>query len=95
MNNDEASKLKDMIANFKSSSENIDSISKIISVIINQSQRGNNAIHLMTADTVFASSLKQSLLNIESGTVKLNEDLEALKSNFLLRGYFKKKEKLN
>lgn len=89
-NNDEASKLKDMIANFKSSSENIDSISKNLSVIINQSQQGNNAIHLLTADTAFASSLKQSLLNIQSGTVKLNEDLEALKSNFLLRGYFKK-----
>lgn len=91
-NNDEAIRMKNIIANFKSSSENIDSIANLLSVIMKQSQNGNNAIHLLTADTAFASSLKKSLLNIQSGAVKLNEDLEALKSNFLLRGYFKKKE---
>ena len=33
------------------------------------------------------------MTNINEASFRLNEDLEALKHNFLFRGYFKKQEK--
>ena len=40
-----------------------------------------------------AASLKQTLKNLETGSKKLDEDLEALQHNFLFRKYFRKKAK--
>ncbi|WGQ09856.1 MlaD family protein [Pedobacter gandavensis] len=45
-------------------------------------------------DTVMLKKLDASLTNIEEGTAGFNQNMEALKHNFLFRGYFKKQEKL-
>ena len=37
--------------------------------------------------------LNKSLNNIQTGTDGFNQNMEALKHNFLLRGYFRKQEK--
>jgi phospholipid/cholesterol/gamma-HCH transport system substrate-binding protein len=39
------------------------------------------------------SSAKKTVANANKTTVTLNEDLKAAQSNFLLRGFFKNKEK--
>jgi phospholipid/cholesterol/gamma-HCH transport system substrate-binding protein len=44
-------------------------------------------------DEKTASNLKGTLQNLESSTEKLDENMEALRSNFLFRRYFKKKAK--
>jgi phospholipid/cholesterol/gamma-HCH transport system substrate-binding protein len=38
-------------------------------------------------------NLKMTLDNLQMGSKKLDEDLEAVQHNFLFRGFFKKKEK--
>jgi phospholipid/cholesterol/gamma-HCH transport system substrate-binding protein len=38
-------------------------------------------------------NIEETMNNIKNGSVKLNENLEALKHNFLFRGYFKKLER--
>lgn len=53
----------------------------------------DNALNVLVDDSAAASSLKNTLINLEAGSKKLDEDLEALQHNFLLRGFFKKKNK--
>ena len=68
-----------MTDNLKGATDRLNDTTNIPGVILNDPQA--------------AASLKQTLLNIQNSTQKLDEDLEAAQHNFLLRGYFKKKEK--
>jgi phospholipid/cholesterol/gamma-HCH transport system substrate-binding protein len=47
----------------------------------------------LTNDTAAANDLKQTLNNVNRGTELLNENLKAMRENFLFRRYFRKKEK--
>ena len=53
----------------------------------------SSAAGVLLHDPVTANYLKVTIKNLQSGSRKLDEDLEALQHNFLLRGFFKKKEK--
>lgn len=51
---------------------------------------GKGLLGLLLKDTVMVKKLNSSLTNIENGTRGFNQNMEALKHNFLFRGYFKK-----
>jgi phospholipid/cholesterol/gamma-HCH transport system substrate-binding protein len=50
-------------------------------------------VGVMLNDKQAAANLKQTMFNLQSSTHKLDETMEALQHNFLVRGFFKKKEK--
>lgn len=52
-----------------------------------------NAIGVLLNDEETGARLKSTVSNLESSTKKLDENMEALQHNFLLRGFFKKKAK--
>ena len=54
---------------------------------------GKGALSKMVSDEGFSNSLDSTMSNIQGATKGLNENMEALQSNFLLRGFFKKKGK--
>jgi len=54
---------------------------------------GNGTIHTLLKDSSSAARVKTTLLNIEAGTDNFNQNMEALKHSFLLRGYFRKQAK--
>ncbi|HEU4574899.1 MAG TPA: MlaD family protein [Chitinophagaceae bacterium] len=54
---------------------------------------GQGTVHALLKDTAIAKKLNASLTNIENGTNAFAENMEALKHNFLLRGYFRRQEK--
>ncbi len=53
----------------------------------------DNAIGVLTNDPATAEEIKQILRNLNLSTEKLDENMEALQSNFLLRGFFKRRAK--
>ena len=52
----------------------------------------NNTVGVLLRDTESAEGIKATIRNLQSGTKKLDENMEALQHNFLLRGFFKKKK---
>jgi phospholipid/cholesterol/gamma-HCH transport system substrate-binding protein len=50
-------------------------------------------IGMLLNDQQAANNIKATLQNLQAGSKKLDEDLEAVQHNFLLRGFFKKKAK--
>ena len=59
----------------------------------NDVNNGKGTVHSLLKDSVLVQKLNNSLQNIEKGTDGFNQNMEALKSNFLFRGYFRKLEK--
>ncbi|GAB2688692.1 hypothetical protein GCM10027037_09060 [Mucilaginibacter koreensis] len=53
----------------------------------------DNALGVLLNDGPSALQLKSTLNNLQESSVKLNDDLEAVQHNFLLKGFFKKREK--
>jgi|SRR5215211_4549347 len=53
----------------------------------------NTPAGVLLHDQETAASLRATIKNLQSSTEKLDENMEAMQHNFLLRGYFKKKEK--
>lgn len=64
-----------------------------LNLLIKNIQQGEGTVGLILQDSVFRQQVDQTLQNLESSTYKLNENMEAMKSNFLFRRYFKKQEK--
>lgn len=53
---------------------------------------GKGPANAILKDSALVLKLSNSLSNIEKGTAGFNENMEALKSNFLFRGYFRRLE---
>ena len=51
------------------------------------------SLYVLLRDSGVAGQFRETMKNIQEGTAGFNQNMEALKHNFLLRGYFKNLEK--
>jgi phospholipid/cholesterol/gamma-HCH transport system substrate-binding protein len=70
-----------------------DTATAFIANIKQVSSNPNTAIGVMMHDEKSGARLKETIKNLESSSKKLDDDLEAVQHNFLLRGFFKKRAK--
>ncbi|WP_281232844.1 MlaD family protein [Flavobacterium gelatinilyticum] len=85
--------MTDIMKSVKKSVDNIGVISDEIAIFSHSMNNGNGALARLVRDDKMANSVSNTLSNLESGTKGFSDNMEAAKSNFLFRGYFKKKEK--
>lgn len=86
-------KIKNVLKNLENSSIEIEKTTKNLNAVISNIDNGNGAINYLSTDTTLVNQLQSSMKNVDEGILKFNENMEALKHNFLTRGYFKKQEK--
>jgi phospholipid/cholesterol/gamma-HCH transport system substrate-binding protein len=56
---------------------------------------GDGPLNALLKDSSMVNKINSSLENLEKGTESFNENMEALKHNFLFRRYFRRMEKRN
>jgi phospholipid/cholesterol/gamma-HCH transport system substrate-binding protein len=87
--------IKQSVVNIQMISDKMALVTGDISALTTQVKSGQGTVGTLMMDTTFVSNLNQSVLNLKSGTQKFDENMDALKGSFLLKGYFKKQEKKN
>lgn len=94
---DFAINLQRTMANIKTASENTNKITlelnNLITTVNTGVAKGNGPVNSLLNDSTLTVKLNKTLDNLEKGTDNFNQDMEALKHNFLLKGYFRKLEK--
>lgn len=85
--------LRRSIINIRSTSENLNKAAIDIGELSSQLKNGKGTIGLLLSDSGASNEMARSINNIEQGTQKFNENMEALKKNFLFRKYYKKRNK--
>lgn len=88
-----ASKMRAIVDNLERSSINIGSMTGNLDTYVKELKEGEGAFNYITKDEKFVKDLDSTMTNIKEATYRLNENMEALKSNFFFRGYFKRLER--
>jgi phospholipid/cholesterol/gamma-HCH transport system substrate-binding protein len=79
--------------NIEKVSDNAATVSNSLQVLAKSLDDDNNAIGVLLKDPAVADRLKNTVENAEHASEKLDENMEALQHNFLLRRYFRKLDK--
>jgi phospholipid/cholesterol/gamma-HCH transport system substrate-binding protein len=86
-------KLKGAVAQMQQAAANASILTDNLNKASNKLNTTDNALGVLLNDPKGAVQVKTTLNNLQQSSIKLNDDLEAVQHNFLLKGFFKKKEK--
>ena len=88
-----ANNLKNTIANLEKSTTEINKVVSNLNATILDIKDGKGTINYLANDPELVQKIDSTMTNINQASIKLNENMEAMRHNFLFKGYFKKQEK--
>lgn len=88
-----AENLSASIENILKTSSEAATMMEEIRKIVNSIESGEGPAGLIIKDSLMRETLMNSMFNIEKSTYNFNQNMEALKENFLFRKYYRKQEK--
>jgi len=83
----------EIMASLEVTAANAEVITGELAEIMAQVNSGEGTIGKLIRSDEMANSLDKTMKNLESSTKGLDENMEAAQDNFLLRGFFRKKER--
>jgi phospholipid/cholesterol/gamma-HCH transport system substrate-binding protein len=87
------SRISQAVTQLQKTAANASTLTENLTKASNKLNTTDNAIGVLLNDPKGATQVQSTLNLLQQSSVKLNDDLEAVQHNFLLRGFFKKKAK--
>lgn len=81
------------LANLQAAGETAAQASTQLNEIIQKIDNNNNATGVILNDSTFANDIQETASELSEGMEKFNENMEALRHNFLFRRYFRRQER--
>ncbi len=88
-----AKRVDTLLRSLQQSGSQLDHTLMVLDSLVIGIAEGEGALHYLATDTTMVNRLSRTMRNIEEGSSRFNENMEALKHNFLTRRYFRKLEK--
>jgi phospholipid/cholesterol/gamma-HCH transport system substrate-binding protein len=86
-------RIRGSVSRLKEAADNATILTDNLNKASNKLNTTDNALGVLLNDPKAAVKVQSTLNYLQQSSVKLNDDLEAVQHNFLLKGFFKKKEK--
>ncbi|OOQ59204.1 MlaD family protein [Mucilaginibacter pedocola] len=86
-------RIQQAIAKLNESANNATILTNNLNKASNKLNTTDNILGVLLNDPAGAKKVQATIDQLQQSSVKLNDDLEAVQHNFLLRGFFKKREK--
>ncbi len=88
-----ANQLKTTLSNLEKVSDSLNLVTAGLTQFAKTVNNPNGLINTVTNDTILSENVKTGVENLKESTELLNENLKAMRKNFLFRKYFKEQEK--
>jgi len=82
-----------IMASVAGTAANAEIITQQLAEVMYKINGGQGTLGRLIQDTTIAENLNQTIVNLKTSSKGLDENMKAVKNNFLLKGYFKKKAK--
>jgi len=82
-----------IMASLKVTASNTEIITQQLAEIMLKINNGNGTLGRLLQDSTMAENFNMTMMNLKNSSRGLNENMEAVKSNILLKGYFNKRTK--
>jgi phospholipid/cholesterol/gamma-HCH transport system substrate-binding protein len=83
----------EIMANLKVTTDNAAVVTDQLAEIMIKINSGQGTLGRLIQDSTIAESFERTIENLKAGTKGFSENMQAAQHNFLLRGYFKQKQK--